>query len=67
MTSNRLNNMMALHVRKEKVDSLSLVDVANSFVEHFQHRFDIFGEFSDVDRRAKIVPVKSIGVQANLN
>ena len=67
MTSNRLNNMMVLHVHKEKDDSLSLIDVANSFVEHSQHRFDIFREFIDVDRRAKIVPVKSIGVQANLN
>ena len=66
MTSNRLNNMMVLHVHKEKVDFLSLIDVANSFVEHSQHRFDIFGEFSDVDRCAKIVSVKSICVQANL-
>ena len=49
MTSNRLNNMMVLHVHKEKVDSFSLIDVAHSFVEHSQHRFDIIGEFSDVD------------------
>ena len=66
MSQNRLNNTMVLHVHKEKLDGLSMVDVANYFVEGSEHRMGIFGKFTDIDLRRKTVPVKSCGVNVNL-
>ena len=37
MSQNRLNNMMVLHVHKEKTDTLKLVNVANKFVFGSEH------------------------------
>ena len=65
MGQNRLNHAMVLHVHKEKTDALSMVNVANEFVEGSIHRNDIFGKFTEIDRRAKTVPVRSIGVNVN--
>ena len=33
MGPNRLNNTMVLHVHKERLDQLSLIDIANDFVK----------------------------------
>ena len=66
MTQNRLNNTMVLHVHKEKTDSLSLVDIANEFVRDKEHRLKLFGQFTAIDLRSKCVPVKSCGVQYNI-
>ena len=46
-----LNNLMSLHVHKDRTDSLSLVDLANDFVaSKAEHRNSIFGKFSDADK-----------------
>ena len=51
MGQQRLNNLMSLHVHKDRTDSLSLVDLANDFVANkAEHRNSIFGKFSDVDK-----------------
>lgn len=66
MSQNRLNHTMVLHVHKEKTDALSMVSIANHFIEGSEHRRSIFGKFEDVDLRSKTVPVKSCGVNVNL-
>ena len=66
MSSNRLNISMVLHVHKERLDKLSLVDIANDFVRNSDHRKIIFGQFETTDLRRKNVVVKSVGVQVNI-
>ena len=45
MGSNRLNNAMILHVHKERLDKLSLIDAANEFIKENDHRKTLFGSF----------------------
>ena len=66
MSQNRLNNMMVLHVHKEKTDALKLVNVANEFVFGCKHRLKQFGKFTDIDLGRQDVPVKSCGVYVNI-
>ena len=49
MSRNRLNNMMVLHVHKEKTDALKLLNVANKFVFGSENRLKQFGKFADID------------------
>ena len=44
-----------------------MVDVANDFVFKSDHRKTLFGRFDDVDLRRKSIPVKSVGIQVNIN
>ena len=57
---------MALHVHKEKIDALKLVNIANEFVIGSKQRLKQFGKFTDIDLRRKDVPVKSCGVYVNI-
>ena len=66
MSQNRLDNMIIIHVHKEKTDALKLVNVANEFVFGSEHRLKQFGKFTDIDLRRKDVPVKSCGVYVNI-
>ena len=45
MSQVRVNNLMVLHIHKEKTDNLSMVDVANKFVNS-EHRMSCFGKFT---------------------
>jgi hypothetical protein len=45
MTEKRLNNVMILHVHKDYTDELSLVEVANDFIQGSDHRKNYFGKF----------------------
>ena len=65
--SSRLNNAIVLHIHKDWLDKLSMVDVANDFVFESDHRKTLFGRFDDVDLRRKSIPVKSVGIQVNIN
>ena len=67
MGSSRLNNAMMWHIYKARLDELSMVDVANDFVFKSDHRKTLFGRFDDVDLRRKSIPVKSVGIQVNIN
>ena len=49
MTQERLNNCMLLHVHKEKVDNLNIIDIANEFGCTNESRFSTFGKFSEHD------------------
>ena len=60
MSQNGLNNMMVLHVHKEKTDALKL---ANEFAFGSKHRLK---QFADIDLRRNDVPVKSCGVYVNI-
>ena len=66
MGPNRLNNTMVLHVHKERLDQLSLIEIANDFVKGSDHRKTVFGSFDTVDLRRNRVRVKSVGVQVNI-
>ena len=45
MTQQRLNNLMVLHVHKERTHSLNEVDIANKLVGDSEHRLTMFGKF----------------------
>ena len=45
VTEKRLNNVMILHVHKDYTDELSLVEVANDFIQGSDHRRNYFGKF----------------------
>ena len=66
MGQNRLNNLMVLHIHKERLDQLSLIDVANDFVKESDHRQTVFGNFDSLDLRRKTSSVKSVGTQVNI-
>ncbi|MEM7226436.1 MAG: hypothetical protein AAF495_25915 [Pseudomonadota bacterium] len=68
MGMSRLNNTMVLPVHKERLDKLSLIDVANDFVSGIDHRETVFGKFETTDLRSNTRKraVKSVGTQVNL-
>ena len=45
MGQQRHNNIMMLHIHKDKTDKLSMIDVANKFVNS-EHRLSYFGKFN---------------------
>ena len=49
MTQKRLNSLSVLSTYKDSLDNLSIVDVANSFVDNKPDRFDKFGKFTNED------------------
>ena len=67
MGSIHLNNAIVLHICKAQLEKLSMVDVANDFVFESYNRYTLFGRFDDVDLRRKSIPVKSAGIQVNIN
>ena len=44
MGQQRLNNLMLLHVHKERTDLLNATEIANEFVTESEHRFRMFGK-----------------------
>ena len=66
MSQNRLDNMMVRHVHKEKTDALKLENTGNEFVFGSIHRLKQFGKFTGIDLRRKDIPVKSCGVDVNI-
>ena len=45
MSQVRLNNAMTLHIHKDLVDKLNLVDIGNNFVSASEHRQHSLGRF----------------------
>lgn len=45
MTQMRLNNLLVLHVHKDKTDNIKLECCLNEFVSLNDHRFSVFGKF----------------------
>ena len=45
MTQTRINNLMILHVHKDKTDELSANKIGNEFVSNSDHRQSNFGKF----------------------
>ena len=45
MNQIRVNNIMVLHVHKERTDNLDLIEIAREFVRGFENRLSIFGSF----------------------
>lgn len=46
MQQSRLNHVMLLHIHKELLDQLNLVDIGNEFVRESEHRARVFGSFN---------------------
>ena len=44
-----------------------MVDVTNDFVFESDHRKTLFGRSDNVDLRRKSIPIKSVGIQVNVN
>ena len=53
MGKNRLNSLMILHVHKDLLDDLNLIDIANKFVGINQRRRNTFGVFTSSDLLCK--------------
>lgn len=49
MTQTRLNNVMVLHVHKNRTDELCLTTIGNEFVKGSSHRETLFGKFLPSD------------------
>ncbi len=49
MSESRLNNLMMLYIHIERSDSLSLISIANNFVDLSDHRQTMFGTFTESD------------------
>ncbi len=47
MKQSRLNHLMLLHVHKDLSDGLDIISCANEFVSVNEHRFNIFGKFTE--------------------
>ncbi len=45
MSQQRLNNLMVLHVHKDKLDKLTMPIILNEFIEGNEHRIKTFGNF----------------------
>ena len=48
MGQSRLNAAMLLHVHKNRTERLSVIDLANAFVNS-EHRMSVFGNFTEND------------------
>lgn len=46
MTQLRLNNLMMLHIHKDRTDSMNLDEVANDFIDRKETRVALFGKFT---------------------
>ena len=63
MKQKRLNNLMIIHVHKERVDSLDIIDIANEFVNRNDSRKKTFGQFIKQDLLSNKLEFKSVGTQ----
>ena len=45
MKQERLNHLLLLHVHKDRMENLSCIEVAKSFVGDSEHRLSVFGQF----------------------
>ena len=46
MSQLRMNNLMVLHLYKQSLDQMNMVEVANDFVAESEHRLTLFGKFT---------------------
>ena len=46
MSQLRINNLMVLHIHKQSLDQMNMVEVANDFVAESEHRLTLFGKFT---------------------
>ena len=65
MGQQRLNNIMILHIHKERTDKLRLTEIANEFVRDSEARLRRFGRFEEVNWCRRNVSVKSQSVQVS--
>ena len=65
MSKSRLNNLMMLHVHKNRTDSLDLLLVANRFADT-PHRQEVFGKFTTRDQSKPASELKTRGTQTDI-
>ena len=63
MKQDRLNDLMLIHVHKDKIDSLPIIDMANEFISRNQSRVVKFGHFRQQDARGSTGETRSIATQ----
>ena len=57
---------MVLHIHKEKLYNLFLIDIGNDFVEVNERRKFVLGKFDQSDLQKSSVPTKSVGIQVDI-
>ena len=65
MSKSRLNNLMMLHVHKNRTYSLDLLLVANRFADT-PHRQEVFGKFTTRDQSKPASELKTHGTQTEI-
>ena len=61
----RTNNIMVMHVHKDRTDKLSLVNIGNDFVSGCETRLSTFGVFRETDLKRSQVMMKTKSVQVS--
>ena len=63
MKQERLNDLMLIHVHKDKIDRLSIIEMAKEFVSRNQSRMVKFGRFRPQDVKVSAGETRSIATQ----
>ena len=59
MSQQRLNNIMVLHIHKDKTDQFNIIDVANEFAGYNENRLRKFDTFHTTDLSTQTKNMKS--------
>ena len=60
-----LNNIIMLYVHKDCTDALSLINVANDFIDGSEYCLSVFGNFQETDLKSAQVLVKKKSTQVS--
>ena len=58
---------MFLHIQKDKLDNIFLIDIRNDFVEVNERRQSLLGRFDKPDLCKSYVHTKSVGIHGNMS
>ena len=65
MKQDRLNDLMMIHVHKDRIDRLSIIDMANEFASRNYTRRVKFGRFREQDLKLTAGETRSVGTQTS--
>ena len=65
MKQDRLNDLMMIHVHKDRINRLSIIDMANEFASRNHTRRVKFGPFKEQDLKLTAGERRSIGTQTS--
>ena len=65
MKQDRLNDLMMIHVHKDRIDRLSIIDMANEFASRNHTQRVKFGRFREQDLKLTAGETRSVGTQTS--